>query len=97
MIPPPFAGLRAIRAVELSVCRGVGRGRHAHPGREPEALPLRSGAGPTPAEPGHPQAGPGQGYLKFRRGGGVSPPIRREELEGKGLLRGLQDWFGWRF
>ena len=38
MIPPPFTGLRAVRAVELCVRRGVGRGRHAHPGRKSEAL-----------------------------------------------------------
>ena len=38
MIPPPFAGLRAIRAVELSVRRGVGRGRHAYPGRKAETI-----------------------------------------------------------
>ena len=38
MIPRPLAGLRAVRAVELRVRRGVGRGRHAHPGRKREAL-----------------------------------------------------------
>ena len=50
MIPPPFAGLRAIRAVELRARRDVSRGSHAHPGREPEALcgyrPLGQQLGP---------------------------------------------------
>ena len=38
MIPPLFAGPRAICAVELRARRRVSRGWHAHPGREPEAL-----------------------------------------------------------
>ena len=38
MTPPPFAGRPAISAMELCARQGVGKGRHAHPGREPEAL-----------------------------------------------------------
>ena len=79
MIPPPLAGLRAVRAVEFRVRRGVGRGRHTHPGRKPKALrwhfPIGQELGPGLQNPWR---APDEGYGWGRHLGVEAVHLRRD-------------------